>query len=94
MSGEGFQNKKELPVGEHVHLNRLDWLRFPVHHAPNSLGRVAAEYRLTAVEADRRGNLFNSHGLAVDIEDLADEFLTALSFSAHMTVKHGYLRLA
>jgi hypothetical protein len=90
---EGFQNKKELPIGEHVHLNRLDGLRFPMYDAPNSLGRVVAEHRFTTVEAHRRRNLFNSHGLAVDIEDFADEFLTALSFPAHMTAKQGYLRL-
>jgi len=62
-------------------------------HTPNSFCRVAAEYRLTAVEANRCRDLLNPHGLAVDIKDFADEFLAAFSFSAHVTAKHVYLRL-
>ena len=67
----GFRNQKGLPVGEHVHLNRLDRFRFPVHHAPNSFGCVAAEHRFAAMEADRRGNLLNPYRLTLDIKDLA-----------------------
>jgi hypothetical protein len=36
----------------------------------------------------------DSHGLAVNLKHFADQLLTALSFSAHMTAKHDYLRLA
>lgn len=63
-------------------------------HAPNSLGRIAAEHWFAAMEADRCGNLFNLYGLAFDIKDFADQFLTALGFPTHMTAKHNYLRLA
>jgi hypothetical protein len=65
-----------------------------MNHAPNSLGCVAAEHWLAAMEADRRRNLLNPHGLALDIKDLADQFLTALGLPTHMTAKHNYLRLA
>ena len=60
----------------------------------HSFGCVAAEYWFAAMEADRRRNLLNPHGLALDIKDLANQFLTALGLSAHMTAKHSYLRLA
>ena len=65
-----------------------------MNHATNSLGGVTAEYWFAAMEANRRRNLLNLYGLALDIEDLADQFFTALSLSAHMTAKHSYLRLA
>jgi hypothetical protein len=65
-----------------------------MNHAPNSLGCIAAEHWFAAMDADRRGNLLNLYGFALDIEDLADQFLTALGLSAHMTAKHSYLRLA
>jgi hypothetical protein len=91
---EGFKDQEGLPIGEYVHLNRLDRFRFPMNHAPNSLGCVAAEHWFAAMEADRRRNLLNPHGLALDIKDLGKQFLTALGLPAHMTAKHGYLRLA
>jgi hypothetical protein len=62
-----------------------------MHHAPNALGGVPAEYWFAAMEADRRRNLLNLDGLALDIKDLADQFLPALGLSAHMTAKHSYL---
>lgn len=65
-----------------------------MNHAPNSLGCVAAEHWFAAMEADRRRNLLNLYGLALDIKDLREEFLTALGLPAHMTAKHSYLRLA
>lgn len=86
--------EKELPVGKHIHLNRLDRLRLTVNHTPNSFGRVATECRLAAMKTDGGGNLLNPHGLAVNVKDSAGQFLTTLGFSAHMTAKHGYLRLA
>jgi hypothetical protein len=60
-----------------------------MRHAPNSLGCLAAEYRFTAMKTHRCGNLLNPHGLALDIEDFVDLFLTALSLSAHMTADSG-----
>lgn len=65
-----------------------------MHHASNSLGGVSAEHGFAAMEADRRRNLLNAHGLALDIKDLADQFLTTFGLPAHMTAKHSYLRLA
>jgi len=65
-----------------------------MHHAPNSLGCFTAEDWFSTVEANHRGNLLHLHGFALDIEDLADQLLTALCFPAHMTPKHSYLRLA
>jgi hypothetical protein len=38
--------------------------------------------------------LLNPDELAVDLEHLADQFLTTLSHSTYMTTKHSYLRLA
>ena len=55
-----------------------------MNHAPNSLGGIAAEHCFAAMEADRRRNLLNLHGLAIDIKDLADQFLTASGLLAHM----------
>lgn len=46
------------------------------------------------MEADRRRNFLNAHGLALDIKDLAHQFLTTFALSAHVTAKHSYLRLA
>ena len=65
-----------------------------MNHASNSLGGVAAERRFSAMEAHGRGNLLNSNELTLDFEDLADQFLPALSLPTHMTAEHGYLRLA
>ena len=65
-----------------------------MNHAPNSLGCVSAEHWFAAMEADCRRNLLNPYGLALDIKDLADQFLPALGLPAHMTAKHSYLRLA
>jgi hypothetical protein len=41
-----------------------------MNHGPNSLGCAAAEHLFAAMEADRRGNLLNLYGLALDIEYL------------------------
>ena len=65
-----------------------------MNHGPNSLSCAAAGHWFAAMEADRRGNLLNLYGLVLDIEDLADQFLTALGLPSHMTAKHSYLRLA
>jgi hypothetical protein len=65
-----------------------------MNHATNSLSCVTAEHWFAAMEANRRRNLLNLYGLAIDIEDLADQFLTALGLPAYMTAKHSYLRLA
>jgi len=84
---------RRLAVGKYVHLNRFDRLGVAVHHSANSFRRISAEHRLTTMEADSSGDLLNLHQSAINVEDLCDVFLTALSFSAHMTVKHDYLRL-
>jgi hypothetical protein len=83
-----------LAVSESVHLNRFDGCGFAVHHASNSFRSVSAEHRFAAVKADGCRNLLNAYGLPIDVKHLVYQFLTALSFSAYMTVKHGYLRLA
>jgi hypothetical protein len=75
---KGARVQERLPVGEHIHLNGLDRVRFPVNHAPDSLCRVAAEDRFAAVEVDCRENLLNPNGLTFDIKNLVDQFLTVL----------------
>ena len=46
------------------------------------------------METDGGRNLLNPYRFAVDVEDLADQFLAAFGLPTHMTAKHGYLRLA
>ncbi len=63
-------------------------------HATNPLSGVSAEHWFAAMGADSSGNLFHPYGLAVDVENLVDQFLTTLCLAAHMAPKHDYLRLA
>ena len=84
----------KLSIGKDIHLNGLDRRGFPVHHAPNLFCGVAAEQRFAAVETDGGRNLLNPYRFAVDVEDLADQFLAAFGLPTHMTAKYGYLRLA
>jgi hypothetical protein len=42
--------------------------RFSMNHATNSFGWVTAEHLFAVMEANRRRNLLNLYGLAIDIE--------------------------
>jgi hypothetical protein len=77
---------------EHIHLDGLHRLCFPVYHAAHSFCRFPAENGLTAIRTDSRRNCFDTHWFAIDVKDFTDEFLPCLSFSADMTAKHCYLR--
>jgi hypothetical protein len=61
-------------------------------HPSNPFGCFAAKNQLAALSAYGCGNIFDSHGFAINIKNLADELLPRFGPPAHVTSEHGYLR--
>ena len=65
-----------------------------MNHASNALSSGSVKDWLAAMEANGSRDFLNPYRFPVDIEQLADDFLSAFGFAAYMTAKHPHLRLA